>query len=213
MISRKQWVVFSVLLLILILVLLHRYPPSAYINHDSLNELVSRLGWLGVAGFIVGGSVFTAIGFPRQLVAFVSGYIFGAVFGAVIGGAAAIIGCFMCYVFSRRFLRSLVLLRYAGTVSMLNRFITDDAFLKIIILRLQPFGTNLITNLSAGVSHIPARVFIASSLVGYMPQTIVFALIGSGVRVDSSAQMVVSVILFTVSVLTGLYLYLFRRVN
>ena len=54
-----------------------------------------------------------------------------------------------------------------------------------LLIRLLPVGNNFATSLAAGVSRVPARPFLLGSLLGYMPQTMVFALAGSGVEMGA----------------------------
>jgi len=72
---------------------------------------------------------------------------------------------------------------------------------------LLPLGSNLVTCLAAGVSGVSALAFISGSAVGYLPQTIVFTLIGSGIEVDPEMRIGLSVVLFVVSGMLGVYLY------
>jgi len=127
--------------------------------------------------------------------------------GLLIASVGALAGAAITFVFAKRFLQRWVHSKFPEQLAMLNRFVRDDAVLKIIVLRLQPLGTNFISNCCAGVSSIsPAKFFIASA-VGYIPQMLVFALMGSGVRIGSNTYISVSVILFTVSLLIGWLLY------
>jgi len=90
---------------------------------------------------------------------------------------------------------------------MIEEFVSHDAFGRILVLRLQPLGTNLVTNLCAGVSGIKPLLFFAGSALGYVPQMLVFALAGSGLRIGSTTQLFVSAGLLMLSVLLGWYLY------
>ena len=54
-----------------------------------------------------------------------------------------------------------------------------------LTLRLLPVGSNMLLNLVAGVSERARQApFMAASAIGYLPQTVVFALLGGGVRVS-----------------------------
>ncbi|MBX2823474.1 MAG: VTT domain-containing protein [Gammaproteobacteria bacterium] len=207
--KRQRLIVGSLLvtLLLVIIVLLYRYPLDEIIDHDKVASLITRYGVTGVLAFVFVGVGFTAVGLPRQLMAFIGGYTFGFLPGVLLGTLAAIGGCLLTFSLSRYCLRGWVGERFARVVNTLNGMIRQDPFLKIVVLRLQPFGTNLATNLAAGVTDIPARVFIASSLLGYIPQMVVFALTGSGVRVQSSTQVGISIALFALSLLLAAILY------
>ena len=75
------------------------------------------------------------------------------------------------------------------------------------IIRSLPVGNNLMTNILAGVSRIPALPFFAGSCLGYIAQNFIFALLGSGVRVEPFWRTAISAGLFVVASLLGLWLY------
>ena len=80
-----------------------------------------------------------------------------------------------------------------------------------LTLRLLPVGNNLVLNLLAGVSTLSVGPFLAALVLGYVPQTVIFALLGGGVRVSEKVQVAVAVALFAVSVILGLILLRDRR--
>ncbi|MFT5539807.1 MAG: putative membrane protein YdjX (TVP38/TMEM64 family), partial [Alphaproteobacteria bacterium] len=82
-------------------------------------------------------------------------------------------------------------------------------FSTALLIRLLPVGSNLLTNLAAGVSGVRAVPFVAGSTLGYVPQTLIFALVGSGLHIEPALRIGASVVLFVVSGMLGVYL--FRR--
>jgi len=204
---KKIYYAIAIALLVLILFSLFKSPPSDWQSAEALGEFVQSKGMLGVVLLLIATMCATAVGLPRQFFAFVAGFSFGLPLGLLIASVGALAGAAITFVFAKRFLQRWVHSKFPEQLAMLNRFVRDDAVLKIIVLRLQPLGTNFISNCCAGVSSIsPAKFFIASA-VGYIPQMLVFALMGSGVRIGSNTYISVSVILFTVSLLIGWLLY------
>ncbi|MBT6609343.1 MAG: SNARE associated Golgi protein, partial [Rhodospirillaceae bacterium] len=59
----------------------------------------------------------------------------------------------------------------------------------------------------AGVTGVSAVIFIAASAIGYIPQMLIFALVGSGVHLDTGYGIGLSVVLFVISGLMGVHLY------
>ena len=166
----------------------------------------ARLGGLGPlapALLLGGGALATAIGLPRQLVATFAGFAFGAAAGAALALAAATLGCALTMLAARRWLRGAARRRWPGAVARVEALARDDLFAKVVALRLQPLGTNLATNVAAGVLAVRPAPFLAASCVGYVPQTLAFALAGSGVRTGSGAETVLAVALFAVSLALG----------
>jgi uncharacterized membrane protein YdjX (TVP38/TMEM64 family) len=54
---------------------------------------------------------------------------------------------------------------------------------------------------------VPARPFLFGSLLGYLPQTFVFALAGSGIEMGGSLRVAFAVLFFVVSGAIGIWLY------
>jgi len=157
--------------------------------------------------FVFVSMLSTAIGLPRQMVAFIAGLAYGVVPGVLLSLLAAISGCYLTVQTSKRFLANTVINQYPSFINKLDKLLVDDVFAKILILRLQPLGTNLLTNVCVGFTAIPLKVFLAASAVGYIPQMLVFALLGSGVRVGSQTQLVLSLFLLLISLVLGFVLY------
>lgn len=170
------------------------------------NEVRGK-GLQGELLFLGIGAMATAVGLPRQIVAFMAGYAFGFLQGTLLALVAAVGGCIVAFYYARLFGRSLVATRFSGRVRRLDNFIRDNPFTMTLLIRLLPAGNNLVTSLAGGVSSAAAAPFIAGSAVGYLPQTLVFALVGSGVSVDPGWRIAVGVALFIVSGALGIYLY------
>jgi len=81
--------------------------------------------------------------------------------------------------------------------------LAESPFGATLALRLLPIGNNLALNLLAGLAGIAAMPFLAGSALGYLPQTVIFALLGKGVRVDGAWQLAVAAVLLAASVAIG----------
>lgn len=164
----------------------------------------------GLAGdllFLGMGALATAIGLPRQIVAFLGGYAFDWLLGTALALLAATVGCGLAFGYARLLGRGLVSARLPGLVRRLDAFLDRQPFFMALLIRLLPVGHNLSTNLAAGVSRVRALPFVAGSALGYLPQTLVFALAGSGVNLDPAWRLGSAVGLFLVSALLGVWLY------
>jgi len=164
-------------------------------------------GLAGEALFIALGGLFTAIGLPRQVISFLAGYAFGFVTGSVIGVVTTVIGCVITFSYARFLGREFIARRFPGKVRRIDAFLSDNPFTMTLLIRFLPAGSNLLTNMAAGVSGVPAWAFILGSAIGYIPQTAIFALVGSGITVDTEWRIALSVVLFVISGLLGAYLY------
>ena len=150
---------------------------------DALNERwidlhIRNNGLQGVFYFILICTLVTSVGCPRQLVAFLGGYAFGAVNGAIFSILGITLSCLLTLYVARVAIRPFVNRHYPHRVVKVNQFLGVRPLVKTIIIRLLPIGNNLVTNLVAGVTAVKARYFILGSFIGYIPQMVIFALMG-----------------------------------
>lgn len=164
-------------------------------------------GLTGEMIFLALASVVVAIGLPRQAICFLAGYAFGLGGGIVWGSLASLFGCAACFLYARLLGRDLVMHRFAQRVRRVDEFLQDNPFTMTVLIRFLPVGSNLLTNLVAGVSSVRGVPFLAGSLLGYLPQTVVFVLLGSGIQVDPFLRVSLSVVLFVASAILGVALY------
>ncbi|MEM7068080.1 MAG: VTT domain-containing protein [Pseudomonadota bacterium] len=160
----------------------------------------------GPFGFALLGAAFIAVSCPRQIVSFFAAYFFGLWIGFFTAWAATILGCVITYWLARAFqgyFRDFV----KGKLDIALQFWKENAILATVIWRFLPAGSNFLTNIAAGAFGVPASRFISGSAIGYIPQTLIFALVGSGARIESEMQILGSVMLFALSAAMGLWLF------
>lgn len=154
----------------------------------------------GAASFVVVGALLAAGGAPRLAIAFAGGYAFGAWRGGGLAMLAQLLGCAADFWWARWVAPGWARRRLGGRI---DRLLQAKPFTATLTLRLLPVGNNLLLNLLAGVSGVPARQFFAATLLGYLPQTAIFSLAGSGIQVGGGARLAIGVALFTASGLLG----------
>ncbi len=189
---------------------------GALIRLTPLGDVLDK-GWIdtyvlgeGIRGeliFLGVGALFTAVGLPRQAVAFMAGYAFGIVFGTVIGVLAALLGCMITFFVARFLARDLVAHKFPDKLLRMDAFLSENTFTTTLLIRFLTVGSNVLTNMLAGVSGAAALPFFAGSAIGYIPQMLIFALVGSGFAVEPGIRLMISIALFAASGVLGLWLY------
>ena len=207
----KARVILKGLALMLSLALLGYLFESSDLG-NSVNEawIDARVRGQGVNGalmFLLMGGLFTAVGLPRQIIAFLGGYAFSMGLGTLLGALAAVLGCMLSFSYARLFGQGFLRARLGVRAGRFDRFIHDHPFAMTVLVRLLPVGNNLLTNLAAGISSIRPSHFFLGSFLGYLPQTLVFALVGSGVHIAPTLKIALAIGLFLISGLMGAYLY------
>jgi uncharacterized membrane protein YdjX (TVP38/TMEM64 family) len=187
--------------------LFHSSDLGNSVNEAWIDARVRGHGVNGALLFLLMGGLFTAIGLPRQVVAFLGGYAFGVGLGTLLGALAALLGCILGFGYARFVGRDFVRARLGERVRRFDRFIADHPFSMTVLIRLLPAGSNLLTNLAAGLSAIRPMAFFSGTLLGYVPQTLVFALVGSGVHLAPGLKLLMAAGLFLLSGALAVYLY------
>jgi uncharacterized membrane protein YdjX (TVP38/TMEM64 family) len=177
------------------------------VNETWINEHVRRHGVQGMLMFLAMGAIFTGIGLPRQIIAFLGGYAFSVMLGTLLGASAAILGGMLTFAYARIFGKGLLRSRLGERAKRFDAFIGQHPFSMTLLIRLLPVGNNLLTNLAAGISSIRPLAFFSGTFLGYLPQTLVFALVGSGVHVAPATKLAGAIVLFLMSGVLGIYLY------
>ncbi len=177
-------------------------PDKAWID-----DMVRDQGAKGGLLFIVVAALFASVGLPRQVVAFLGGYAFGFIDGTALALLAVLLGCVLSFSYGRMAKGFLGVSGIPERFRRVAAFVHEHTFTTTLVIRLLPAGSNLLLNLAAGLGGVQALAFFAGSAIGYIPQTLIFSLLGSGVGVDPALRIGVGVLLFLVSGLLGMQLY------
>lgn len=185
--------------------------PSQFIFNDpELQEYLTEMipsGYLGmiIIFFILG--LLTSVALPRQIAAFTCGYSFGFIDGVIIATLATTLGCYLTFITSRKILQSWVVKQKFKQQKYIIDFLNTDLFYKAIIIRILPIGSNFLTNIITGACSVPLKQYLLGSFIGFIPQMIIFSLAGSGTKLGDSTHLIISLILFLMASLIGIWLY------
>ncbi|MDF2152923.1 VTT domain-containing protein [Vibrio sp. CAU 1672] len=203
-------IVKLVLLLGLLLVVYIEYNSELWQHIADKNWIaayVAQSGFRGSVGLVLSGAVFIGCGGPRQLIAFTFGFAFGWVSGLLLCLLSTLTGTVIGYGLAHWLLKPSFNRHFAERFTRFESFVKGDPFLKLLAIRLFPIGSNLLTNLFSGAAGVPFMAFITASIVGYLPQTVIFSLAGSGIGNASRYQVIVSIVLGAISLLLTHFLY------
>lgn len=125
-------------------------------------------------------SVLIALGAPRLMFFALGGLVFGLVEGFLAATAASMIGSYATFVFIRWAGRDWITARLRK-----NRFFTKITRIRpnvmsVFVVRQLPVS-GIFINATLALSTVRSRAFLIGSFLGFLPQGVVAALIGSGV--------------------------------
>lgn len=176
---------------------------------------VLRHGTAGRLLFLLAGTLICTVGMPRQAVCFAGGIAYGLLPGIVLSSLATLFGCLLGFLWARLagrdWARRRLAARAGGWLARLDRLASARPFGTILTVRLLPVGSSLALNLAAGVLGVRTLPFAAATLLGSLPQTVIFTLLGGGTRIGHGAQILIAMALFVASGVVGLRLLRARR--
>ncbi len=178
---------------------------------DWFQDKVLGHGPTSILVFVGFTTLFTGVGLPRQLTGFLGGMVFGWWWGSVLCTVGYGLGCWLASGYARVMGREFVARLFGKRVAGIDAFLSRQPFKMSLAVRLFPLGSNLATNLAAGVSSIPLVPFVLGSSLGAYPQSLVFSLFGDGLNAESDLGMYVSVgvsvVLLVAATWLGMSLY------
>lgn len=160
-----------------------------------------------LAYFLTTGIIVTTLGLPRQSIALLGGYLFGTTLGGLFALTATLGGCVMAYHLAAYFGSARVQRYMPRLLSPLEEWTRYRVFEKTLMVRLMPVGSNLATNVAAGLVRAPRMQFFSASAIGFLPQTMVFVIGGSSANTSSFWQLTIGSLLFVISLAIGMHSY------
>jgi uncharacterized membrane protein YdjX (TVP38/TMEM64 family) len=132
------------------------------------------------------------------------GFLFGtiAIVYAELGTTA---GGLILFLAVRTALGSRIAAKSSGWIKKLEAGFQENAFNYLLTLRLIPIFPCWISNIAAGILNVPIKTFLAATMLGIFPATVIYALAGRSldtILMDTSKPL--SSIIFTPSVLLPL---------
>jgi uncharacterized membrane protein YdjX (TVP38/TMEM64 family) len=161
--------------------LLKESPLGAAIqDYQWVRLKITESGAWGSVLFIVSGALLTVIGLPRVPVSLVAGFVFGFLKGFAFALLAALTGAVVTFYLARCLGRDFFAKKLPESARKYEALLGEHSFSMTLVIRFFPVGHNTLTNLVAGISAIRPLPFFLGSALGFIPQTAIFAMMGSG---------------------------------
>jgi uncharacterized membrane protein YdjX (TVP38/TMEM64 family) len=197
--KQKKMIISSVLLLSAIILV--RYSPLSTVisfdnlkqNRDSLLVFVQEHYWLAVACYIAMYVAVTSFPVPAALVlTLAGGFLFGAVAGVLYIDIGATGGAMIAFLSARYLFGNWVQERYVLQLRKFNEEIAQNGASYFLTLRFIPLFPFFLINLLAGLTKVPLRTFLWTTLIGILPATAVFAFAGRQIGTINSPSEILS---------------------
>lgn len=177
--ARKLWLL--VVAAVALVALLHLTPLGDVVqDFDALYASLSGGGVRSAIYFVILTAALMTVGTPRVLFYMLGGYVFGFWGGLLLSLCASTLGCLMAFRIARWGGREWLVGRF-GQHRLFRRIVdTRPTVWSVALVRLLPVS-NAVINIGLALSSVGSRVFVAGTLIGFIPQGIVATLVGSGV--------------------------------
>jgi uncharacterized membrane protein YdjX (TVP38/TMEM64 family) len=164
--------------------LIHLSPVGDYLQISQLDQLQRKLAefqsWAPFV-FLMGGAVLIAVGTPRSLISISGGILFGLYWGMFLALGAALLGSTVVFLLTKMLGRSLFKQKVGPYLKIIENHSKTNGFLMVVLMRQLPL-TCILINVLIGLTSISTGIFLLGSIVGLLPETIIFTLFGSSLQ-------------------------------
>lgn len=150
---------------------------------DAARQRIRELGALAPLVFVCATALAVTFGAPRLWFAAVGGMAFGWLSGAALAQVGTLAGCWLTFRAARALGNEFVQRRVGEHMPRLEKLIAhvgEHGILANVLLRAQPVGNCFVMNTFMGVTPIRDRAFLIGTFLGTLPETVIYALFGSG---------------------------------
>ena len=134
MINGSRWLAFTALVLVGYLTI-HNGWLDFIADQDQVANYLHSHGVGGLVAITLAGSLFTGLGAPRQLLAFVLGFALGGLNGTLLSTLAAAIGATGCFMTARWLLRTPLSRRFSHRMQQFDRLFREQTRAKDLQVR------------------------------------------------------------------------------
>lgn len=159
-------------------------------------DVVAAAGPAAPIVFVAVYAAATVLLVPGAPMTALAGVLFGPVTGAGAVVLGATLGATAAFGLGRRLGRDRVHGRLSGRLAHLDRWLTRQGFVSILVLRLVPAVPFSTLNYAAGLSGVRLRHYVPATAVGIVPGTLAYATLGGTIHDPTSRAFLGAVLLF-----------------
>jgi uncharacterized membrane protein YdjX (TVP38/TMEM64 family) len=162
-----------------VVVLVHFTPLASVLEDAQHWKLwIREFGFLAFLGYGMAAALAVMFGVPRSVTCLAAGGLFGSLIGIAVSWVSSTAGSYGAFLLARWGARRPDE-RTLDRWPWLRELLAAPSVASVAWLRQLPLP-GLMLNLMLGVTTARHRVFLAGTLLGYLPLNIAFALVGSG---------------------------------
>lgn len=175
------------LVLLLVVVAARRLPLGGFVR--DLNALFARLGFAGIALFVLAYSLAAILLVPGSALTIGAGVVYGLWWGFVAVSAGSTLGAAGGFLVARYLARARVE-RWADAnprFAVIDRAVGREGWVIVLLTRLSPVFPYTLLNYLYGLTRVPFGSYILASWLGMMPGTLLYVYLGFAGRALAQA--------------------------
>ena len=192
--SAKRWIPLALIVCLMVAVYIlglheHLSLQNIAANREELRQFIaSNLALaLLIYGLVYASAV--ALSIPgATLLTIVGGLLFGWLAGALAAIIAATAGATVIFLAASTSFEKTLVRKAGGLVTKIQEGFARDAFNYLLFLRLTPVFPFWLVNIAAALSGVRLKTFVSATILGIIPATFAFSLVGSGLDSIIEAQ-------------------------
>ena len=185
--KENRTVLVLVLAVAAFMAIAHFTSLSAWITNVQVwKAYVREMGWMAYGLFTLACAMAVMVGIPRLPLSAAAGLIFGFFGGLCFSLIGSTLGSYGAFLMARRGARRAVIARLESW-PWLVRMMDSPSLGRVFWVR-QLMVPGVVLNVLLGVTGVSHRVFLAGTALGYLPLSVTFSLVGSGLGKGSLQQ-------------------------
>lgn len=191
MTKKNSYKVAGLLIFIAIVVMLFEYLHiSSYLSLDSFNkyrvqilDYEQRYTLEFTIGYIVSYILLIAACIPGTILFdLLAGFLFGPFWGTIIVLGSYLSGAIVNFILVKYFLKELLTHKFGHLKHIVAKDNLKSTAINLIGLRFIPVIPFWLLNILAAILNIPCKMFAITTFIGIIPTSVIYVLIGHGVR-------------------------------
>lgn len=162
---------------------IHEYISLAYIQKQSIcmKAFAHDYYVTSVMLYVLLFSGTIALSIPSSIIlTLLGGYLFGALAGALYATVAVTIGVTIAYMIFRIFLQDMLRQTYKDRAYQFERAMKEYGASYLLMLNFSAIFPYFVMNGLAAIARVPITTIMWTTIVGFIPQALVYAYAGKG---------------------------------
>jgi uncharacterized membrane protein YdjX (TVP38/TMEM64 family) len=156
-------------------------PELLYEHRLALKGFIAENFWAALALYMLAYVAVVALSLPGGLLMTVAGgFLLGWAIAAPAAVIAATIGAMLVFLAVRTAFGETLAARAGPWLERLKDGLKEDAFTYLLFLRLVPAFPFWLVNVAPALLGVPLATYVAATLIGVVPGTLAFAVVGAG---------------------------------